>query len=63
MNLFEYQANSQGGWVMADGVGYASSPGITRLGVADYGWAAVAVGGQLGSQFGYLGSRREPGGM
>ena len=54
MDLFEYQARSQGGWVMPGEAGCAFWPGITRLDVAGCGWAAVAVGSHLGSQLGCL---------
>jgi hypothetical protein len=38
--------------MMADVAGYAVSTGITRLGVAGYGWVAVAVGTQLDTPIG-----------
>ena len=60
MDLFEYQANPRGSWVRADVAGCGVWLGVTRPGVAACGWATVAVGCHLGSQFGYLRDRANP---
>jgi len=53
VDLFDGHSIALGGWTGLDGSGCFIWPAITRLSVAGRVWVSLAVGSQLGSQFGY----------
>lgn len=60
MDLFEYQAITKDRCVLLGVAGCDARSGVTRLGVAGYGWVTVAVGSHLGFQLGYRGDTNPP---